>query len=154
MMSIADLGSLGEFVSSLAVLFTLIFLTLQMRQNTKAVRASTAAEMTSQWLVNATSGATSTALSDATDRVNEAGTLLVEGGRHVFFFNASALKTTEFAHYQWNEGNLDERLWRTHQSTMEGLVDAPYFNELWAIQRSWYTEEFQGYIESLREERQ
>ena len=59
MMSIADLGSLGEFVSSLAVLFTLIFLTLQMRQNTKAVRASTAAEMTSQWLVNATSGATS-----------------------------------------------------------------------------------------------
>ena len=153
-MSIADLGSLGEFVSSLAVLFTLIFLTVQMRQNTRAVKFSTAAEMTSQWLTNATSGATSPPLIDAMGRVNEAGTLLVQGGQHVFFFTASALKTTEFAHYQWNEGNLDERLWKTHESTMEGLVEAAYFNELWAVQRNWYTNEFQAYIESLMEKSQ
>ena len=38
-MSISDLGSLGEFVSSIAVLVTLIYLALQIRQNTYATRA-------------------------------------------------------------------------------------------------------------------
>ena len=39
-MTISELGSLGEFVGSLAVVVTLIYLTTQLRQNTKAVRAA------------------------------------------------------------------------------------------------------------------
>lgn len=39
-MSIADLGSLGELIGSLAVVVTLIFLTLQMRQNTSALESA------------------------------------------------------------------------------------------------------------------
>ena len=38
-MSISDLGSLGEFIGSIAVLLTLIYLALQIRQNTHATRA-------------------------------------------------------------------------------------------------------------------
>jgi hypothetical protein len=149
-MSVADLGSLGEFVSSLAVLFTLIFLTLQMRQNTKAVQASMASEMTSQWLTNANSAATSTALDDAQNRVLEAGTLQVQGGNQVFMYTAALLKTIEFAHFQWCEGNLDERLWKTNQSSILTIVGLVYFEELWTIQHDFYTDEFQAYVESLR----
>ncbi len=39
-MTIFELGALGEFVGAFAVVFTLIYLALQIRQNTKAVRAS------------------------------------------------------------------------------------------------------------------
>jgi len=35
-MTISELGSLGEFFASIAVLVTLIFLVRQMRQNTNA----------------------------------------------------------------------------------------------------------------------
>ena len=150
-MSIADLGSLGEFVSSFAVLLTLIFLTLQMRQNTKAVRASTAAEMTSQWLTQANSAATSPALNESFSLVLESGSVMNKAGRHVFYFTAAMLKTTEFAHYQWSEGNLDGRLWNTHESAIEAVVTAPYFGELWAVQSGWYTGEFQTYINSFRQ---
>ncbi|NIP16036.1 MAG: hypothetical protein GWM88_15410 [Pseudomonadales bacterium] len=38
-MSISELGSLGEFVGSLAVLATLIYLAMQIRQNTHTTRA-------------------------------------------------------------------------------------------------------------------
>ena len=38
-MSISDLGSLGEFFGSIAVLLTLIYLAMQIRQNTHATRA-------------------------------------------------------------------------------------------------------------------
>ncbi|MCZ6886898.1 MAG: hypothetical protein O7H39_00270 [Gammaproteobacteria bacterium] len=39
-MPISDLGSLGEFISSVVVLVTLIYLALQIRQNTRATRAT------------------------------------------------------------------------------------------------------------------
>ena len=44
-MTIRELGSLGEFVSSVAVLITLVYLALQTRQNTRAVYAATELEM-------------------------------------------------------------------------------------------------------------
>jgi hypothetical protein len=37
-MSMADLGSLGEFVASIAVLITLLFLALQMRRSTAEIK--------------------------------------------------------------------------------------------------------------------
>ena len=37
-MSISELGSLGEFVGSIAVLATLIYLAMQIRQNTRWVK--------------------------------------------------------------------------------------------------------------------
>ena len=41
-MSIMELGALGEFVGAIAVVISLIFVGLQVRQNTKMVRAQTA----------------------------------------------------------------------------------------------------------------
>lgn len=41
-MSITELGALGEFVASFGVLATLVYLAIQMRQNTRAVRINTA----------------------------------------------------------------------------------------------------------------
>ena len=38
-MSITELGALGEFIGSIAVLITLIYLSVQVRQNTRHVRA-------------------------------------------------------------------------------------------------------------------
>ena len=40
-MTIQDLGSIGEFVAAIATLATLVYLALQIRQNTRSVRAST-----------------------------------------------------------------------------------------------------------------
>ena len=38
-MTITELGSLGEFIGALAVLVTLIYLVLQIRQNTQSIRS-------------------------------------------------------------------------------------------------------------------
>ena len=40
-MTIQELGSLGEFIAAIATLATLVYLAVQIRQNTKSVRAST-----------------------------------------------------------------------------------------------------------------
>jgi hypothetical protein len=38
-MSIQELGSLGELVAAIATVFTLVYLALQIRENTKIVRS-------------------------------------------------------------------------------------------------------------------
>jgi hypothetical protein len=40
-MSLEDLGNIGEFVAAAAVIVSLIYLAVQIRQNTKSLRAST-----------------------------------------------------------------------------------------------------------------
>jgi hypothetical protein len=40
-MSLQDLGNIGEFVAAVAVVVSLIYLAVQIRQNTRSVRAST-----------------------------------------------------------------------------------------------------------------
>lgn len=43
-MNIQDLGSIGELVAALATIATLIYLTIQIQQNTRAMRATSARE--------------------------------------------------------------------------------------------------------------
>jgi len=44
-MSLEDLGNIGEFVGAIAVVLSLIYLAVQIRQNTKTVRTSTYQEV-------------------------------------------------------------------------------------------------------------
>ena len=44
-MTIQDLGSIGEFLGGLAVLVSLVYLALQIRQNTTSVRAAASASV-------------------------------------------------------------------------------------------------------------
>lgn len=44
-MSIQDLGSIGEFIAAIATILTLVYLALQIRQNTAVSRAAAAQEV-------------------------------------------------------------------------------------------------------------
>ena len=48
-MSIQELGSLGEFLAAIATLATLIYLALQIRNNTSVARAEAVREFTTSW---------------------------------------------------------------------------------------------------------
>ena len=49
-MSIQDLGSIGEFIASIGVIVSLVYLALQTRANTAAVKAQTRSSITDQIL--------------------------------------------------------------------------------------------------------
>jgi len=151
--SISDLGSLGEFVASFGVLITLIFLTFQMRQNTKAVRASIASDMTSHWLSNSNVMASSSDLFQIMARANETGSMEAEGAGRYYFWVVNVLKIVEFAHYQRNEGTLDEQLWETNVAGLRSLMDGTIFEEIWTSQRNLYTADFRGFVDALLTER-
>jgi hypothetical protein len=47
--TIQDLGSLGELIAAVATVATLVYLAVQIRQNTKSVRASSRLDVASGW---------------------------------------------------------------------------------------------------------
>ncbi len=47
-MTVEDLGNIGEFIASIGVVISLIYLALQTRDNTKAIRAQTRSALTDQ----------------------------------------------------------------------------------------------------------
>ena len=48
-MTIQDMGAVGEMIGGIAVIITLIYLTLQIRQNTRAVRLNTGHAVTEEF---------------------------------------------------------------------------------------------------------
>ena len=125
-MTIAELGAIGEFIGSITVIVTLIFLTLQLRQNTLAVRASMSADLTNQFIANAHSIANDPAMADLFAKAASGHYEDLSDGEKVMmmFWSMGSLKAGEFAHYQWSRGNLDEDLWNgTAQSLVMGLSD-------------------------------
>ena len=48
-MTLEQLANLGEFISGLAVIGSVIYLAIQIRQNTQSVKSSTLATNTSNW---------------------------------------------------------------------------------------------------------
>jgi hypothetical protein len=47
--SIQDLGAIGEFVGSIGVIVTLVYLAIQIRANTRAIKASPGFDATHSW---------------------------------------------------------------------------------------------------------
>ena len=64
-MTIQDLGALGELIGSVAVLATLAYLTVQTRQNTRAVQAQAENSRVTNTIQNLLTSATSKELAEA-----------------------------------------------------------------------------------------
>jgi hypothetical protein len=153
-MSIAELSSLGELLGALAVVVTLIFLTLQMRQNTKAVSASMAGDLTNHFITNAGRVVNDPDVAKLIARAHagDYGEMSGDDKLRVFFFGMLSLKAGDFAHYQWCEGNLDDALWNgTAQTISQSFEDPNHPMALaWEGTRAFCTPDFQEYVESIR----
>ena len=149
-MSLSDLASLGSFVSGVAILVSLIFLTVQMRQNTEAVRA-------------ATSHAHQNALFDIAGLIAEH-----DDTAEVFRIGFTGLEPlsdnqrtrflvvmTSIVRYwqdSWLErerGHLDTGLWYTVEVMVRDIVKQPGFPEFWSMRSHWFTPEFRAWIDAL-----
>ncbi len=103
-LTIQDLGSLGEFFGSIAVLATLIYLALQTRQNTLAIGAQLDAALISATQELGLTASTSTELLEALaeDRTTDETTNQM---RRRYFWSAR-LNNWQWQHHQARRGLL------------------------------------------------
>ncbi|MCZ6854952.1 MAG: hypothetical protein O7G86_13645 [Gammaproteobacteria bacterium] len=126
-MTIQDLGSIGEFVSSIIVLGTLIYLVIQVRQSNMMSRAQ--ARQTTISIAQAELFQ----LVDNPDLVvamaNEPTTDEQRG--KLAFWLTSALRQREFDWMQYKDGVIDEETYRTYVGVISLLLGTGHTRRWW-----------------------
>ncbi len=148
-MTISELGGLGEFLSSIAVLTTLIFLVIQLRQNAKLMRRANAR-----------------LASDANSRTLVA--LLDEGVSELFIKGLNSLESlSEVERYRFDnafanwlyaceEAFIDQRegMFPTDQfvkyaNAVPGYLTTPGGTQWWKESQTWFNPAFRVDVDRL-----
>ena len=132
------LGAIAELLGSVAVLINLIYLAMQIRQNSKSLRINVEQSI-------------SDSLSDLYQQV--ANTDLA----HVYFkasrfgfFATSYFRKVEQAHLQYLTDNLSKESWESIDVAFLLQFQSLGIQKYWESRGSQYRTEFHDYVESLK----
>ena len=144
------IGAVGEVLGAVAVVLTLVYLAVQIRQNSQAVKNSAA-----QTLLTEANESLRVASSDpATARAVILGQTLFEElseeGRAQFVTWMFAwMRTTELAYFQYVQGYIDEEIWEGQRAHQQQLIHAPAIKKWWAHRRCFFSQRFQNYMDEF-----
>jgi hypothetical protein len=148
-MSLADLSSLGSFISGLAVVITLIFLLLQMRQTDKNQKAllqqGRSARVTELILKR-----TEPELSKALTRGLQADLTIDESQvESINAFFAALFWSIEDSFLQSRAGLLLSTSWETDDATLRGFFAVPACRVAWIMNRDLMSGAYRNYVDAL-----
>ena len=145
--TISELGSIGEFVSAIAVVASLIYVGIQLRQNTAAIKITTAQVFTDTWNNYIRTLNLAPELADIFYR-GLTGTSTLKGPEITQFYSflSQAFTTYQSFFMQRKKGVVDEGYWNTYVHAIHDLMSCEGAREYWSHRRHWYAEEFQDYV--------
>lgn len=149
-MSLEQAAFLAQILSAVAVVASLVFVGIQLRQATKAARASTSqAHSTTYHAIIASiiqDGEFARIWREGLDDFESQSS----DERVRFVAYASALfRFYESSRVQWLRGQLDAEHWQNIESQATSLASQPGIRAWWALRRHWHCEEFQDWFEGL-----
>ena len=152
-MTLQDFGSIGSFVAAIATLATLIYLAIQIRQNSDAVK-SAAAQSVLESLNEAIQSAAST---PQLARVVALGQTdyerLSEDERQQFLIWLFGwFRIIEQAHHNYVLGHFEPRIWNGYARHIRSVMRAPAVRRWWKFRKSVFSPEFQHFIDGLDDE--
>jgi hypothetical protein len=147
-MHLNDLANIGQIVGAIAVVISLIYVALQIRQNTNAIRAATAQSVHEHFANWYNSFARDASLSQiAINGLKEYGSLSeADKARCVAVFMAF-LSYSQNAFLKWRQGLLEPSLWLGWEQVIMNLVCAPGGKAFWKERSYLFGEEFRRYVE-------
>jgi hypothetical protein len=144
------LAAIGQFAAVLVGIPSLIYLAVQIREQTKERRQSTVNALTVQW------GDLTKALHDSAEftsiflrGLQSFETLdAIEKVRFSAFFNRF-FKNFQAMYFAHQERILTGQLWGEIERTMTDLLGYPGLQLWWKTRRHWHTEEFAGVVDGI-----
>lgn len=142
------LANIGEFVSAIAVLISLAYLAVQIRQNTQTVRANAYHGAATEWLSFTAHLSSDPELAELYHQGRVApGLLTPEQSRRFDLLLDTNLGLTENVFLQYRLGFLTQ----TNQDRFAAVLRAQFQTEgvrrYWRRRRAFFTAEFVAYIE-------
>jgi hypothetical protein len=148
MMSLGDLANLGQIIGAIAVVVSLIYVALQIRQNTNAVRAATSQSVHEHFANWYNSLACDASLSKIViDGLrNYASLSETDKVRFVATFMAF-LSYSQNAFIKWKQGLLAPPLWLAWEQIIMNFTGAPGGQAFWKERAYLFGEEFRRHVE-------
>lgn len=146
-MTIQDWGSVGELVGGLAIIISLLYVGLQVRQSTGATRAATNQAFSEQF--------SSLILRLTRDDVRDifrrgvAGLRNLQDGEQVAFMAllSAIMRTYETFYFERTEGRFDSKMYDGYLRQLLDLYATEGAQEYWAIRKHQFTDEFGRYLD-------
>jgi len=152
-----SIGAISEVVGAVAVVVSIVYLALQIKSNTNAVRANAGFEATHSW---ASSNELIATLPDEhltlIQRIydpNESWEAFSDLERmRISLFLRALVQKLEGQYYLYRYEQLDEGLWKNRSTFVSGALTLPFFEKWWSIEKQLlvYSDEFVSAIESVQ----
>jgi hypothetical protein len=149
-MNRSKLADLSEIVSSIAIVITLIYLVIEINQNTDAIRTQTA-----QSILEAGQTELAMMIDNPEIAINVAGTnpLTREQSVTLDTFFASHMRNREFAWLQYNNEAISTTNWKAEVKVLHVWLDSSRFRIWWdKLGRHYMNEEFTLFVDQLIEQ--
>ena len=138
------IGAIGELIGGAAVIATLIYLAIQLRQNTKGIRA--------QSYYNVLSGKNALYRELASDR--ELFSILGQGlaakppfdnimdGARVHLLFYAFMNEFETTYLLYKAGAVEEEIWLRDRAQMAGMIGFPGMIDWWNLAKQYFHKDF------------
>ena len=147
-MTLNELGSLGEFISGLAVVVTLIYLALQIRHNTRAVRSSMHHDMIESTLRIAESmsdnpdvGRIVLKANEDYDNLTREEFIRFEGYAERVFSNF------ESVFYSYRNSMIEQDLWESWEASYLSDLSRKAIRRYWHDERPQHLRDFMDFVD-------
>lgn len=148
-MTLAEIGIIGEIISSIAVIISLVYLAVQIRQSTETQRTSTYQSIVSDFGALNNNMASTPELSDMFVRGLEDFNQFKPDERarisQVFF---QCFRNFENMFYQHHRGYLDEDIWLGWKRLILTYYSRPGFQTWWEFRKDVYSVPFVSFLNS------
>ncbi|MBT4161056.1 MAG: hypothetical protein HOC70_13350 [Gammaproteobacteria bacterium] len=147
-MTIQDLGSIGEFISALIIIVTLIYIAIQSKQNQNLMRSSAFQYRTSTAIDMYQQVVSSEHMSRILVKNRSGQELSEEEKIRLTFWQLCLLKAGENIHYQLEIGVLEDEFETTiSDALIQTIKTAPGMRTTWEESRMQFRVSFQKYVD-------
>ena len=147
------IGAIGEIIGAIAVVVTLIYLAVQLKQNTSSVKANSyQGWVASNLQINV--AMSNLAQSQIIGKGNEDSANLSEDTYTSFgMMNIALMQMAQSTDYLYRTGSIDKELWESEMNRAAGILAFPGVRQWWdAGGRTQLTPSFVKLIESTNPE--
>jgi hypothetical protein len=150
-MKLSEWAHVAEITSAIAVVISLIYIGLEVSQNTVAVKANTHQSMIDYGREQSEILLTNETLADLVEKGESNPAALTARERSQFYeFTTWRLATWESVFMNYEHGLVDEKVWRGWDGYYRLLtLDKPGYAEFWRDNRIAYYAPFMEYVDSL-----
>ena len=147
-MSIEELGAIGEFVASFGVIATLVYLAIQMTQNTRAVKLNTARIVTEELQQMFSLLASDESLAKVFLDAGRASELNDIARVRYYTFTSNFLRVVENGYLQHRDEAISEEHWEGMTNMAIDYTKMKAFDAYWNDRKHWVSREFQEFMET------